>query len=826
MDRKHLLCGTIIASALLLAGCTQREIPLEEPASEETLAPGEWPEGFEPMEISFAANTEMETELSLSRAVTGDEETDTRSLQMETDDKGKVRFVFNDGDPKHEGSTKNMMVIFHKKGSDQYIYLCDLPYKKGESDPTKFTIKVDGLKGWRSPGTPALVPMNDPDWYVMCIHDNPEVVRTSVKEGDGRYGFYDTGTMSLPVGGSYKDLDGVIRKTTIMMNGTESSIIDKTVEIPFVSGWVPVEVTRPNVFRSKERVQLRMQGVLLRFDVENTTPYPLSMEQIGWETNALHGNVVFSLRPSDLPEPGENGKLKWKPVPGDTEQVNPNAEPRPKMGASFVGTMSYHADKDLHATMYGKQHLKAHAYIWGMPRTKEEIDKIKSDGNILMTAVFARPDVAVNKVVDPSTGRTEYAITAGRYEDFFDRWLAAGSKPMPLIATRLTLAEGKRTFGTDEGKVVPVKIKLKARKSSPVERLAVFHSIKGPDGNPAFSTSNNSKITTDIIEEKKKAGTPGSCYFGVDDITPIQPDGSTDYSRYRLKMKDGRPMPGFHIPDQYDIRGILPWDNYQWGESWGHVLAVNPTVQGGWKEEAVRIDRSQYYVYSFYKQATQEEADIMSGMDQRPPSMREEITPFLFGLRGLRKVEGKPDNYFDYSPMMGIYLYSSGTNEFYIEYIPLTEEWVERFNHDRDKLLEYVMSPVFWQLFRPFLVPKDENGRPIVDPNTNPAALRETVIHRTIAHVNNYGPGLLKRLHPIETGALCWLSGLSPEEMRTHTYCFGFFRPKAPREYKKQSIIVSWLDNGYRNTGKTKNRCYYGVHLMRDSGTLWDKEGN
>lgn len=718
----------------------------------------------------------------------------TRAISAK-EENSEVKFRFT------EKESRNMLLILRK--DNKVAYFRNICYK-GKPDGKLF-IKQQPLDGFATQNMPATVRKGEKGWYAMLIYDNPKKIETD-PDGSKKYGLaYAEGRdFKMKVGMMYDKGNGKNVLSSIGYHKESDNLLSDEVEIPFVSNWVPVSVTDDNELQLGY-AKMKPQGVLMRIDIKNTSKFNCRVKQVTFETNMLHGNIEYNLSPEKLPKVNDNNAnahLQFTGINGEEGGGHlSNTDNLVMMGKSFVGSIAYELDKDRLYSVIGKEggHLSYYYYVWGMPKTNEELRQIKAEGNIPMTAVYVFPEVV-------KESRFMDNIVISNEPDFNDLMLK-GVKPAPLLTYDLYMAsrflmrnKDKTICNGENGGLVPVNIDIKTRAPLPIEYLCQYHAIKPTfDDRPNFSTTNdivrcieNGEI---IVKSKlHKEGLHGACYFSYEDITPKQPDGTENWDMFRLKNSHGLPVPGYHIPSTAEIRSIFPYNNVLMSHAGNGAWGVPPLKNNVWVDEYMKVTEGKQNVNTIAKYfLVEKETDLKRFL--AITNNNKDSNDQLIGIRGLKKVG---DNRFEYTSALGIYIYSPGYNQTYVGCLPLSRYWVTRFNGNIDKFYEYVSSNEFFIKFS------------------------KTKIDRMIAPISNYN-----RLTPGEPRyGFSWLSqGSNTNFKNSGAIVWGVAKEDAEGVNKKnydfrKGVLFSEIYNQARCVNnKNLNFMSYGVHLFKDE--LW-----
>lgn len=731
---------TIFSFFIVACAPSIEEDKLKESTTEE--AP---PLNLKPIELTLSMHMDMPKTLSMSQPLTDltfekDEtkEAELRAIDASVDkNTGKLTFKF----AKKKG--RNMVIILCQKDTNgkpkNCIYLKDFEYV-GNGD-NSFHIRKQKFIALAENGVPLQITKESGQWYAMCIYDNP--LRPHFNIGRNNV------TMDVAGWDGSKSLETPI---SYLVSTIDDQLNVSDIQIPFISDWTPIDVQENNFFvMPKERpVKLNMQGVLLRIEIHNKSSFPLWLKYMTWETNVIHANISYDFSPSKLPAIDTkkvNYALSWKAIEASTtapkgdplNELNTlndriyqkyfmQTEDRTMMGKSFIGIRNYLSDTEIAKIKAGDKtyidhnnlnrrtippqtgKLGSYIYLWGMPITDEEVKKF-NDETIPMTAVYTVADVAKNET---------YISTN---EKGFDNAVLNGKKPAPTATASLDFVNGSKlrdNSGKTFNGVVPIKVELFNRDPCPLEYMCQTNALLNPKDKPVLRPTFADNNTDCWV---KHNGKRADSYFFYDYITDIQPDHSKNPGRLRIKhMKNTEtPIPNYHIPNREEIQSVfcqtvLPFGKYytdhnSYGGAENRIKFSQDIFNIQWNLEQIEIEGRSYRTYSFFRQTNREETNILSGH-------KGSHNLYTVALRGLW--EGNEwqaissHKYFYYSPALGIYLYSVGDNEFFIECIPLGPQWVKRFNHNGDKLADYIMSAKFWNF------------------------ARNNTVYRSVAYVNNY----------------------------------------------------------------------------------------
>lgn len=728
-----------------------------------------------PLSLSFEANIDIPS--TPAAYALKDEATygnGTRAIDATIGTNGKLNFDFDD-----TKEDTDMLVILRKKNTNQCIYLNHLKYK-GLGNK-RFKITKQQVQAWATNN--AQLKANDNDWYAMyiCGQAADQVCQ------NGKQRMEITGTNA-----------GHKSPIVFIASNLTGSNVDKykkvrDTKIPFVSDWTPVTIfadQKGDMCINAQSTKLYMQGVLMRIEVTNDTSFPLWMKNIAMETNVLHPNINYQLSPEKLPQIGGeqvHTMLKWdiletKPMALEKKKrkdvdLYTICEKRQMMGQSFVMYRCFEKEYKENANLVTMPNrgnkLNTYLYVWGMPLTIEEKDKLDNVNTIPMTAIYTIADLANNNTYTLSNA------------DDFDQQILKGKKPAPAMAASLSFVSGN-TLHKDgaplSGKVVPIKVKLENRPPSAVEMMCQRHALRpGADGSVKFSEQN----TKTYIDGHNK----DSHYLSHPFID------TTDKNKYRIMDENSKKVvQNYHIPNKQEVEMIYPLGKMGFGEmkpSDGiKVAELFKPIE--WITEKHVVDRKLQETWAYYRKCSADETSLYTG------AAIGEVNPFNLSLRGLRKVSGNNDK-FEYSPLLGIYFYSAGRNEFFVEYIPLTKQWVRRFNGDRNQFQLGVMNPTFYEFSK------------------------GTTIRRSVGYFNNYGNAKYNTWRPFQDheayGGFMWLSGIDKKDMGKggHTLCWGVQWTDDKGREKGNIIFNPYYDNKWRTTDGTY--CGYGVTLFHDK--LW-----
>lgn len=803
----HIASTTMLITLLFISGCKDDSLVSNEDNKKVEISSEQLiPNGMKPYKMSMASADVEVGEMKAQTAMDGNEKTKagTRAISA-TEENGKVKFKFA------EKESRNMILILRK--GDKVAYFRNVCYK-GKKDGKLF-IDKQKLEGFATGNMPANIAKGEEGWYAMLVYDNPK--KTTQQDGKTNYGLaYAQGKeFKMKVGMMYKKGDANVMSSIGYHNEKDNLLADE-VEIPFVSNWTPVSITDNNNLRIAY-IDMKPQGVLMRMDVTNTSKFNCKIKQVYFETNMLHGNIEYNLSPDKLPNTDDknaNAKLQFTGIDGEEGGgQSGNVDDRIMMGKSFVGSIAYEKDQKLYDVIpSGGAKLKSYYYVWGMPKTTEELRQIKQAGNIPMTAVYVLPQVT-------KESRNISNIVISNEKDF-NELLLKGLDPAPLltydlyVASRFTMRNrDKSVCNGENGGLMPVKIEIKTRAPLPIEYLCQYHAVKPKsDDRPSFATSN------DIVECNKsgeikikgplKGGMQGDCYFSYDDITPKQPNGKDDdWKKFRIKGPSGQPIPGYHIPDVDEIRGIFPTNNVSMDNADLSKIKVNGVpCQGNnqWQNEIMNLKEGEitakaYYILIKNNKKNQEEHKRFLAITNGNESSNEQ----LVGIRGMKI---KNETQFEYSSALGIYIYSPGYNMMFVGCIPLSRGWVTRFNGNIQKFYDYVSSAEFYEIFAKTKIER------WISPITN--------YHSIINGEPRYGAMWLSQGDPYdyknagaEIWGVCKIPGVG-DNINKVSYDF------------TKCVLFSELNNPLRadankNNGNRDNlkKMYYGVCLFKDE--LW-----
>lgn len=794
-----------LLSVLLLAACVADRCDLQDKPQEpgNSTSQQEIPKGYKSVIIDLELNTRMSESTPLRDAVACDEdpeylrehpEQSLRALDLETDAQtGKIQFKF----AQKEGN--NMIVILSKKDPQgkpiNTIYLDHVRYK-GNGDNT-FQIPRQRLSGIALMGSAEKLEPGSKDWYVMCIYDNPKHSFFR-KDNQGI-------TMTAATWNERLGYEGPISFSTLKRAGTTPV---RDIEIPFFSEWTPVQISDNRVVENTPRnpIKLKMPGVLLRVEVRNKSSFPILMQGLKVETNVLHANVSYDLSPDKLPRIGQGSvlsSLSWSPMTpshvsasGNTlptlESIYMKTEDLVMMGPSFITYRNYEkqlsGQPDLAEPVNRRMDARSgilpqDLYLWGMPITDAEMQRFDGREQIPMTAVYTKYG---------SQDRPGYVLSNDKDFDFK---ILQGAQPAPggstqlsfVSATKLRSSQGKPLLG-----IVPLQVVIEDRDPTPLDYMCRATPILQPKDThqtkPAFK--HYERLVTDRNDP---------CYFSFDYVTNQQPDGSQRNDRLRLRYKkDATPIAGYHIPNQDEIQAVMSSYLIVFGNPRKAAGYTNNRIEyttdirdPKWLVEQLQVKNKSFYCWGFFRKTTQEETALLTGTPIGA------VRAMYVSLRGLK--EGKlteEQGTFHYSPAMGVYLYSAGDNKFWLQCIPLSRHWVKRFNNQRNKFADYVMSGHFFYFFK------------------------DNRIRREIHYAANWNGA--RKLRPAEKwGSYYWLS--LPREKQYYRprssdpfLCFGF-------EWDSNShggnlIFHPSYENGARNPTGSWNG--FPVILFYDK--LWE----
>lgn len=797
-----------LLSAFLLAACVADRCDLQD-KPQETGEPGNSaseqpiPKGYKPVTIELELNTRMAETTPLRNAVSCDEdpeylrehpEQSLRAIDLETSAQtGKVQFKFA------TKSGDNMIVILSKKDPQgkpiNTIYLDHVRYK-GNGDNT-FQIPRQRLSGIALMGSAEKLEPGSKDWYVMCIYDNPkhpffrkdnQGIKMTAATWNERLGY------EAPISFS------------TLRSSRNTSVSD--IEIPFFSEWTPVQISDDRIVANTPRnpIRLKMPGVLLRVEVRNKSSFPILMKGLKVETNVIHANVTYDLAPDKLPRIGQGSvlsSLSWSPMTpshvsasGNTlptlESIYMKTEDLVMMGPSLITYRNYEKQLAGHPNIeqWNNRIMDAQSgrlpqdlYLWGMPITDQETKRFDGKEQIPMTAVYTSYT---------SQERRGYVLSDDKD---FDTKILRGDKPAPggcsqlsfVSATKLRDKQGKPLTG-----IVPLQVVIEDRAPSPLDYMCRTTPILQPK---------DTHQTKPTFKEYKLLVTANNdpCYFSFDYVTNQQPDGSYQNDRLRLRYKkDAAPIAGYHIPSQDEMSAVVSSRIIIFGNprkandyQGNHIEYTTDIFNPTWQIEQLRVKNQSFYGWGLFRKTSPEETALLTGTQVG------QVRTMYVGLRGLK--EGKlteEQGTFHYSPAMGVYLYSAGDNKFWLQCIPLSRHWVKRFNNQRNKFADYVMSGHFFYFFK------------------------DNRIRREIHYAANWNGA--RKLRPAEKwGSYYWLS--LPREKQYYRprssdpfLCFGF-------EWDSNShggnlIFHPSYENGARNPTGSWNG--FPVILFYDK--LWE----
>ena len=794
------LLSVLLLTACVADRCRQPNKPQEpgNSASEQPI-----PKGYKPITIELELNTRMAETTPLRNAVSCDEdpeylrehpEQSLRAIDLETtaDAGSKFKFAAKSGD--------NMIVILSQKDAQgnptNTIYLDHVRYK-GNGDNT-FQIPRQRLSGIALQSSTKKLEPGSKDWYAMCIYDNP------------KHPFFRRDNQGITmVAATWDERGGYeapISFSTLRSSGS-TSVSD--IEIPFFSEWTPVQISKDLVVEntSSNPIRLKMPGVLLRVEVYNESSLPILMKGLKVETNVIHANVKYDLAPDKLPRIGQGSvlsSLSWSPMtPSHVSNTDPTleslfmmTEDLVMMGPSLVTYRNYEKPLAGHPNLEQEDNRKMKApngrlpqdlYLWGMPITDQETTRFNGKEQIPMTAVYTSYT---------SQERSGYVRSDDKD---FDNKILLGDKPAPggssqlsfVSATKLRDPHGKPLTG-----IVPLQVFIQDRDPSPLDYMCNTTPILQPKDTP------QKKPTFKRYEfPVKKSNDP--CYFSFDYVTNQQPDGSFQNDRLRLRYKkDAAPIAGYHIPSQEEMQAVLASRMIIFGspkrkDYYTDVEKIEYTTDISnprWQKEQLKVKDKSYRCLGFFRKTSDGETALLTNTQVG------EVRLMYVGLRGLKDSEPSEElGTFHYSPAMGLYLYSAGDNKFYLECIPLSRHWVKRFNNQRNKFVNYVMSEHFFYFFR------------------------DNRIKREILYAQNWGGYRLTPAPAEKWGSFYWLS--PPKEKQYYRpgtgdpfLCFGFEWDNF-NGHEGNLIFHPFYENGTRNKPNDKNNGF-SVILFYDK--LWE----
>lgn len=799
------LLSVLLLTACVADRCRQQNKPQEpgNSASEQPI-----PKGYKPITIELELNTRMAETTPLRNAVSCDEdpeylrehpEQSLRAIDLETtaDAGSKFKFAAKSGD--------NMIVILSQKDAQgnptNTIYLDHVRYK-GNGDNT-FQIPRQRLSGIaQQSGTNKLEP-GSKDWYAMCIYDNP------------RHPFFRRDNQGITmVAATWDERGGYEAPISFSTLRSSGNTTVSDIEIPFFSEWTPVQISKDLVVEntSSNPIRLKMPGVLLRVEVYNESSLPILMKGLKVETNVIHANVKYDLAPDKLPRIGKGSvlsSLSWSPMTPSHGSISWNTPPTLEslfmmtedlvmMGSSLVTYRNYEKPLAGHPNLEQEDNRKMKApngrlpqdlYLWGMPITDEETNRFDGKEQIPMTAVYTSYK---------KENSSEYVMSD---DEDFDNKILRGAKPAPggstqlsfVSATKLRDPHGKPLTG-----IVPLQVFIQDRDPSPLDYMCNTTPILQPKDTP------QEKPTFKKYAFPVKANND-PCYFSFDYVTNQQPDGSFQNDCLRLRYKkDATPIAGYHIPSQEEMQAVLASrmiifgspkrkDYYTGVEKIEYTTDIsNPR----WQKEQLKVKDKSYRCLGFFRKTSPEETALLTNTQVG------EVRLMYVGLRGLKDSEPSEElGTFHYSPAMGLYLYSAGDNKFYLECIPLSRHWVKRFNNQRNKFVNYVMSAHFFYFFR------------------------DNRIKREILYAQNWGGYRLTPAPAEKWGSFYWLS--PPKEKQYYRpgtgdpfLCFGFEWDNF-NGHGGNLIFHPFYENGTRNKPNDKNNGF-SVILFYDK--LWESE--
>ena len=796
------LLSVLLLTACVADRCRQPNKPQEpgNSASEQPI-----PKGYKPITIELELNTRMAETTPLRNAVSCDEdpeylrehpEQSLRAIDLETSAQtGKVRFKFA------TKSGDNMIVILSQKDAQgkptNTIYLDHVRYK-GNGDNT-FQIPRQRLSGIALMGSAEKLEPGSKDWYVMCIYDNPKhpFFRKDIQ------GI----TMTAATWNERLGYEAPISFSTLR-SSRNTSVSD--IEIPFFSEWTPVQISDDRIVENtpSNPIRLKMPGVLLRVEVRNKSSFPILMKGLKVETNVIHANVKYDLAPDKLPRIGQGSvlsSLSWSPMtPSHVSNTDPTleslfmmTEDLVMMGPSLVTYRNYEKPLAGHPNLEQEDNRKMKApngrlpqdlYLWGMPITDQETTRFNGKEQIPMTAVYTSYT---------SQERSGYVRSDDKD---FDNKILLGDKPAPggssqlsfVSATKLRDPHGKPLTG-----IVPLQVFIQDRDPSPLDYMCNTTPILQPKDTP------QKKPTFKRYEFPVKTSND-PCYFSFDYVTNQQPDGSFQNDRLRLRYKkDAAPIAGYHIPSQEEMNAVLcsriiVFGNPSKANTYPNYDKIEYTTDISnprWQKQQLQVKDKSYRCLGLFRKTSPKETAILTNTQVG------EVRAMYVGLRGLKDPEPNEDlETFHYSPAMGLYLYSAGDNKFYLECIPLSRHWVKRFNNQRIKFVNYVMSGHFFYFFK------------------------DNRIKREIPYAVNWGNPLL--VPPYEKwGSFYWLSPPKDKEYYHKNspafLCFGFEWDDIA--HGGSLIFHPFYENGARNpTGKNPKAKLNGFPVILFYDKLWE----
>lgn len=799
------LLSALLLTACVADRCRQPNKPQEpgNSASEQPI-----PKGYKPITIELELNTRMAETTPLRNAVSCDEdpeylrehpEQSLRAIDLETtaDAGSKFKFAAKSGD--------NMIVILSQKDAQgnptNTIYLDHVRYK-GNGDNT-FQIPRQRLSGIaQQSGTNKLEP-GSKDWYAMCIYDNP------------RHPFFRRDNQGITmVAATWDERGGYEAPISFSTLRSSGNTTVSDIEIPFFSEWTPVQISKDLVVEntSSNPIRLKMPGVLLRVEVYNESSLPILMKGLKVETNVIHANVKYDLAPDKLPRIGKGSvlsSLSWSPMTPSHGSISWNTPPTLEslfmmtedlvmMGSSLVTYRNYEKPLAGHPNLEQEDNRKMKApngrlpqdlYLWGMPITDEETNRFDGKEQIPMTAVYTSYK---------KENSSEYVMSD---DEDFDNKILRGAKPAPggstqlsfVSATKLRDPHGKPLTG-----IVPLQVFIQDRDPSPLDYMCNTTPILQPKDTP------QEKPTFKKYAFPVKANND-PCYFSFDYVTNQQPDGSFQNDCLRLRYKkDATPIAGYHIPSQEEMQAVLASRMIIFGspkrkDYYTGVEKIENTTDISnprWQKEQLKVKDKSYRCLGFFRKTSPEETALLTNTQVG------EVRLMYVGLRGLKDSEPSEElGTFHYSPAMGLYLYSAGDNKFYLECIPLSRHWVKRFNNQRNKFVNYVMSAHFFYFFR------------------------DNRIKREILYAQNWGGYRLTPAPAEKWGSFYWLS--PPKEKQYYRpgtgdpfLCFGFEWDNF-NGHGGNLIFHPFYENGTRNKPNDKNNGF-SVILFYDK--LWESE--
>ena len=795
-----------LLSALLLAACVADRCDLQDKSQETGNSASEQPipKGYKPVTIELELNTRMAEATPLRNAVNCDEdpeylrehpEQSLRAIDLETNAQTKkVQFKFA------SKSGDNMIVILSQKDPQgkpiNTIYLDHVRYQ-GKGNNT-FQIPRQRLSGIALQSSANKLEPGSKDWYVMCIYDNPKHPFFR-KDNQGI-------TMTAATWNERLGYEAPISFSTLR-SSKNTSVSD--IQIPFFSEWTPVQISDDRVVENTPRnpIKLKMPGVLLRVEVRNVSSFPILMKGLKVETNVIHANVTYDLAPDKLPRIGQGSvlsSLSWSPMTpshvstsGNTlptlESIYMKTEDLVMMGSSLVTYRNYEKQLAGHPNLEQKNNrimdaqsgrLPQDLYLWGMPITDQEMKRFDGKEQIPMTAVYTSYT---------SQERRGYVLSD---DPDFDNKILSGNKPAPggcsqlsfVSATKLRDKQGKPLTG-----IVPLQVNIEDRAPSPLDYMCRTTPILQPKDKP--QTKPTFKKYERLVTDRDDP-----CYFSFDYVTNQQPDGSYQNDRLRLRYKkDVAPIAGYHIPSQDEMHAVMASGIMFFGSPSNandyHDNLIKYTTDitnPQWQVEQLRVKDQSFYGWGFFRKTSPAETALLTGTQVG------QVRPMHVGLRGLK--EGKVDEdqgTFHYSPAMGVYLYSPGDNKFFLQCIPLSRHWVKRFNYQRNKFADYVMSGHFFYFFK------------------------DNRICREILYADNWNGA--RSIKPKEKwGSYYWLSlpsGNPYYDSKSKSFlCFGFEWGKK-KSYGGNLIFHPSYENGARNPTSGK---YNGFSVVLFYDKLWE----